>query len=312
MNAPSCRAPLGARFLAGACLVMILVAPAHEAHAQLSPSATWAAHAANNYQIAANLTYLTASNYESKLDVYYRRGATTPQPTLVYFHGGFWAAGSKEGSLLSLIPWMEMGWNVVNVEYRLARVAPAPAAVEDALCALRFLAAQTKTYNIDTARIVVMGESAGGHLALASAMMPESAGLDRQCASGTPVPKPAAVINWFGVTDVNDVIDGPNRANAAMTWFGSLPNREEVARRVSPLTHVRAGLPPVLTIHGDADRVVPYQHAVRLHDALAKAGVPNQLLTIPKGGHGGFTPDERTMIYARIRQFLAAHSLGTS
>ena len=128
-------------------------------------------------------------------------------------------------------------------------------------------------------------------------MIPESAGLDRQCAGAAAVPKPAAAINWFGITDVGDVIDGPNRANAAMTWFGSLPNRDEIAKRVSPLTYVRAGLPPILTIHGDADRVVPYQHAVRLHDALTKAGVPNQLLTIPGGGHGNFTPEQRTMIY---------------
>ena len=84
------------------------------AFAQLSPSAAWAAHAANQYQVAANITYLTASNYEAKLDIYSRRGATTPQPTVVFFHGGFWAAGSKEGSLMSLLPWMEMGWNVVN------------------------------------------------------------------------------------------------------------------------------------------------------------------------------------------------------
>ena len=103
----------------------------------------------NTYQIAANLTYLTASNYESKMDIYYRRGATTPLPTVVYFHGGFWAAGNKEGAVMKLLPWMEMGWNVVNVEYRLARVAPAPAAVEDCLCALRYLAAQAKTYMID-------------------------------------------------------------------------------------------------------------------------------------------------------------------
>src|SRR5262245_3262746 len=175
-----------------------------EGVAQLSPSAEWAAHAANNYQIAANVTYLTASNYESKLDVYHRRGATTPQPTVVYFHGGFWAAGSKEGALMSLVPWLEMGWNVVNVEYRLARVAPAPAAVEDALCALRFLAAQAKTYNIDVERLVVTGESAGGHLALSSAMIPESAGLDRQCAGNTPMPKVAAAINFYGITDVGD------------------------------------------------------------------------------------------------------------
>src|SRR5580765_1618172 len=220
---------------------LVLGFPAAAA-AQLPPSAAWAAHAANQYQVAANVTYLTASNYEAKLDIYSRRGATTPQPTVIYFHGGFWAAGSKEGSLMSLLPWMEMGWNVVNVEYRLARVAPAPAAVEDCLCALRFVAAQAKTYNIDTARLVVTGESAGGHLTLTSAMIPESAGLDRQCATiGTGVPKVAAAVNWFGITDVADVIDGPHRANLAVTWLANLPNRDEIAKRVSPLTYVRAG-----------------------------------------------------------------------
>lgn len=277
--------------------------------AQLPPSAQWAVRAANNYQTTANLTYLTASGYESKLDIYFRRGATTPQPTVVYFHGGFWAAGTKEGSLMSLIPWMEMGWNVVNVEYRLARVAPAPAAVEDGLCALRFLAAQAKTYSIDVNRLVVTGESAGGHLTLTSAMIPESSGLARQCAGTTPVPRVAAAINWFGITDVGDVIEGPNAANLAVTWLGSLPDRMEIARRVSPLTHVRAGLPPILTIHGDKDQLVPYAHAVRLHDALTKAGTANQLLTIPGGGHGGFTPEERTTIFTTIREFLTRHGL---
>lgn len=277
--------------------------------AQLPPSAQWAARAANNYQTAANLTYLTANGYESKMDIYSRRGATTPQPTVVYFHGGFWAAGAKEGSLMSLIPWMEMGWNVVNVEYRLARVAPAPAAVEDGLCALRFLAAQAKTYNIDVNRLVVTGESAGGHLTLTSAMIPESSGLARQCAGATPVPRVAAAINWYGITDVGDVIDGPNAANLAVTWLGSLPDRMEIAKRVSPLTHVRAGLPPILSIHGDKDQLVPYQHAVKLHDALTKAGVANQLLTIPEGRHGNFTPEERMKIFATIREFLTKQGL---
>jgi acetyl esterase/lipase len=288
------------------CLALLLVGPA--ALAQTS-SADWAARAANNYQIAANVTYLTASNYESKLDVYSRRGATTPQPTVVYFHGGFWAAGSKEGSLMSLLPWLEMGWNVVNVEYRLARIAPAPAAVEDGLCALRFLAAQAKTYNIDLGRLVVTGESAGGHLTLTSAMIPESAGLDRQCAGNVPVPRVAAAINWFGITDVADVIDGPHKANLAVTWLGSLPDKEAIAKRVSPLTYVRKDLPPILTIHGDKDPLVPYDHAVRLHDALTKAGAPNKLLTIEGGGHGGFTPEQRAMIFRTIREFLAANDL---
>src|SRR5215467_8705438 len=280
-------------------ITLLLAATVGLAQAQLSPSASWAVHAANEYQATPNVTYLTAGNVELKLDIYVRRGVTTPQPTVIYMHGGFWAAGNKEGALMSLMPWFEMGWNVVNVEYRLARVAPAPAAVEDCLCALRFLAAQAKTYNIDLNRLVVTGESAGGHLTLTSAMIPESAGLDRQCANtGTAVPRVAAAINWFGITDVGDVIDGPHRANLAVTWLGSLPNKDEIAKRVSPLTYVRPGLPPVLTIHGDMDQLVPYQQAVKLHEALSKAGVVNQLLTIPGGRHGNFTPDERTKIFA--------------
>jgi dipeptidyl aminopeptidase/acylaminoacyl peptidase len=67
---------------------------------------------------------------------------------------------------------------------------------------------------------------------------------------------------------------------------------------------VRRGLPPILTIHGDADPIVPYSHATRLHDALAKAGVNNELHTVPKGGHGQFLPEQRSEIYAKIRQFL--------
>ena len=277
--------------------------------AQLSPQAEWATHAANEYQVIPNVTYLTAGGHEVKLDVYQRRGMTTPQPTVVFFHGGFWVAGNKEAALPALLPWMEMGWNVVNVEYRLGRVAQAPAALEDCFCALRFLATQAKTYNIDLNRIVATGESAGGHLALSMGILPaEAEGLERQCA-GAPLPKVAAVVNWFGVSDVGDVIEGKNRANAAMQWFGSMPNRMEVAKRVSPLTYIRPGLPPVLTIHGDADNVVPYDQAVRLHAALAKAGTVTQLLTIPGGKHGGFTPEERTRIYLTVREFLAKNGL---
>jgi dipeptidyl aminopeptidase/acylaminoacyl peptidase len=92
-------------------------------------------------------------------------------------------------------------------------------------------------------------------------------------------------------------------------WFGSLPDRDEIARRVSPLNYIRADQPPVLTIHGDADPTVNYQQAVRLHEALTKAGVQNQLLTIPGGHHGNFSPDERTKIYVTIREFLKKNNL---
>jgi acetyl esterase/lipase len=281
------------------------------AFSQLSPTATWATHAANEYQAFPNITYLVANNYEAKLDVYKRRDTTTPQPTLIWIHGGGWTGGTKESAILSLMPWMEMGWNIVNVEYRLARVSLAPAAVEDCLCALRWVAQQAKTYGFDTTRLVVSGDSAGGHLALTTGMIPESAGFDREC-PGVPLPKVAAIVDWYGITDVNDLLDGPNRKSYAVTWLSSMPNREEIARRVSPLTYVRAGLPPVISIQGDADPTVPYSHSVRLQEALAKVGVPHELVTIPGGKHGNFTPEERTKIYVAIHAFLAAHVPGVN
>ena len=77
-------------------------------------------------------------------------------------------------------------------------------------------------------------------------------------------------------------------------WPGlaSLPDRMELAKRLSPLTYVRAGLPPVLTIHGDLDTDVPYQQGVRLHEALDRAGVPNEFVTITGGKHGFWTREQ--------------------
>jgi acetyl esterase/lipase len=297
-----------------ASLLMMPAVPS-TVFAQLSPAAEWATHAQNQYQVTANVTYLTATGYDAKLDVYRRRDTTAPQPTLIFYHGGGWIGGTKEASVMSLLPWIEMGWNVVNVEYRMARVAPAPAGVEDALCALRFVVAQAKTYGVDTNRIVVSGESAGGHLALAAGMIPASAGFTNICAAGgftgseNAVPKVAAVINWYGITDVNDLLAGSNVRSYALQWLGDSANRDVVARSVSPLTYVRAGLPPILSIQGDADPIVPYSQNVHLRDALTKAGVPNELFTVPGGGHGNFKADERTRIYLKIREFLAKNGL---
>ena len=196
-----------------------------------------------------------------------------------------------------------MGWSVVNVEYRLAKISLAPAAVQDALCALRWVHWNGKEYNMDASRLVVMGNSAGGHLALTTGMTPASEGLDSLC-PGSEELKVAAIINWYGITDVNELLAGANVRNFAVGWLGGMSNREEIAKRVSPLTYVRAGLPPIISIQGDADPTVPYSQNVRLHQALDKAGIRNELVTIPGGKHGGFSDTEMAKAYAEIRGFL--------
>ena len=293
------------------------------AEAQLDATATKFVRVANGYRLASNITYLRAGGVELKLDVYQPRGAAAPTPTLMYIHGGGWTNGNKESSALTFLPYLEMGWAVLNVEYRMADDALAPAAVEDCRCALRWIYRNAEQYNFDVDAIVVTGGSAGGHLSLTTGFLPASAGLDRQCPgdrrrtwttgnTSTAELNVAAVINWYGITDVYDLAhDTPGvSGNFTEAWLGSRADRDDVAKRVSPTTYVRRGLPPVLTIHGDADPIVPYKHATRLHEALDAAGVPNQLVTIPGGGHGGFNDDEMIRIYNTIRAFLGTHNVG--
>jgi acetyl esterase/lipase len=280
--------------------------------AQLSEPLRSAVLVNHAYDVNSNITYGIANNFELKLDVYHSREAKHPTPVVVMIHGGGWIASNKDDYVLTAGPYLAMGFGVVNVEYRPGRISLAPASVEDCACALRWVARHAKDYNFDLDKIILTGPSAGGHLALMTGMAPASAGFANECAyqddPQKPAPKVAAIINLFGITDVNDLLQGPNLRTYAVSWLGGAPGREELARRISPLTYVRAGLPPILTIHGDADKVVPYTQAVRLHDALTKAGVRNQLLTIPGAGHGWLTAEQDLLAFETTRAFL--ESLG--
>ena len=192
-----------------------------EASAQLRDTSAFLAHVSNQYRVIPNVTYHVASDHENKLDLYLPRNVSGPTPVLMFVHGGGWVRGTKESNVLRLLPYLEMGWAVVNVEYRLGAVARAPAAVEDCLCALRWLIQNAEEYNLDTSRIVTTGNSAGGHLALTTAIIPTSAGLDREC-PGSEELNVAAIINWYGITDVADLLDGPNIRSYAVEWMGSL------------------------------------------------------------------------------------------
>ena len=296
--------------LAVFALLAVTVASTPAQPASYDP-ANWPVDLLMSYSITPNIVYSVGSNYECKLDVYTRRGTPAPLPVVIFIHGGGWVGGIKETGTFWLMPYIQMGCAVVNVEYRMARTALAPAAVEDCRLALRWVTRNARAYNFDSTKIVVTGGSAGGHLALMTGMLDSTAGFDspRDWDQINPVLRVAAIVNWFGITDVKDLLSGPNRQNYAVSWLGSQPNREAIADRVSPLTYLRKGLPPILTIHGTADQLVPYSHATRLHAGLEKAGVRNELITIPDGRHGGFTRDQMLMIHDRIRAFLKANNI---
>ena len=209
----------------------------------------------------------------------------------------------------------------MNVEYRLGRISLAPAAVEDCRCALHWVFANAKKYNFDPSRVVLQGGSAGGHLALMTGMLTPAAGFDRECRGpmdnywsenpGTSKdPRVAAIVNWFGITDVLDELHGPNAKGYTVIWLGDQANADEIAKRVSPVNYVTSNVPPIITIHGDKDALVPYAQAVRLHKALDTAKVPNQLYTVAGANHGGYTFEQNQKAWEAVRGFLAEHVKG--
>jgi len=297
---------------------LLIVSVSGFGQAQSPDSDKWVDYVSGDYDILPNITYSTANNTELNLDLYLPKNRSTSLPTLLLFHGGGWVEGKKERNVFQLLPYLSLGWAVINVEYRLARNSLAPAAVEDCRCALRWVTYHAKEYNFDTSKIVLTGGSAGGHLALITGMLPAQSMFDRQCPTNNdtrwseatePQVKVAAIINWYGITNVAEIIEGPNAKHYAIEWFGSMSNRQELARQVSPINYVRAGLPPIITIHGDEDNVVPYDQALRLHAALDKVGVPNQLVTIHGAKHGGFNRQDLVHSFVTIREFLRKNKI---
>lgn len=235
---------------------------------------------------------------ETVLDVFIPEGGNGgKRPGVLVIHGGGWTGGTKEGQWENFVRrYLEKGFVVANVEYRLAKAATAPAAVEDSLKAAAWFSRNASKYGVDSKRIIVTGGSAGGHLSLMVGMTPRSAKL------GKPA-KIAAVVNFYGITDVGDQLGGPNMRQYAVTWVPESGGRMELARRVSPMTYVRRGVPPILTLHGDADQTVPYEHGVQLTKALVRAGAQAEMISVPQGRHG-FPKEKLDELYPQIFAFL--------
>jgi len=263
-----------------------------------------------------SIVYRTAPDKDGKpvdqsLDVYEIPDGK-PHPVIVYWHGGAWVRGNRPQSVGNRAL-MDMGFNIVNVDYRLTDVAPAPAAVEDVLCSLAWVNKNATQYHLDTAHVVAYGTSAGGHLALMAGFVPQDTKLaSKECG---PLPKVAAVMDFYGIPDVTGVITtGIPLSKSTLRWIGGTGATDAstlaMANSMSPNTYLRASLPPVFIAHGDADPTVPYTQSVALKKSLEGLHVPVTMFTVPGGAHGGFPPDQTLLINeALIKFFVENHIL---
>jgi len=171
----------------------------------------------SGYRISPNITYVKSGDWEGKLDIYSRINAG-PEPTLIYIHGGAMPAGTKDTSLFALLPYLESGWNVINLEPRYAGVSLAPATLENCWCAMRWIIKNAAMYGFDATKLVISGSSSGGWFAVATAMTPHFDGWDHAC-PGKEEPKIAAVVNWYGNWDLANILQGPNKKRTLPAGF---------------------------------------------------------------------------------------------
>jgi len=265
------------------------------------------------YSEATNVKYGNAD--AQKLDIYsqgqwigepdYWKPDSVVHPTLLYIHGGGWLGGTKDRITLFIIPYLQKGWNVINVEYRTGE-GTAPQAVDDCMMAIQWISRNAKNYNVDPEQVVISGESAGGHLALITGLLNSIPGSHKYF-SGDSL-KIRAIVNWFGITDIAGVDNfyklQNQKSNYAGIWVGNPQRMDSISNTFSPVKRITSATPPVITIHGLKDSVVPYEQAVTFHELLRKAGIKNELVSFNDGKHLGFSDKEYQIIYTRIFDFL--------
>jgi acetyl esterase/lipase len=199
-------------------------------------------------------------------------------------HGGSWVGGSKSEYGPQLARLAKAGYVVFAADYRLARPgAPSwPAALDDLRAAVRWIRVHADEYHVDPKRIIALGASAGGCLALLLGSFPATSD------PGEVSSQVQAVVSFYAPSDLGALVASRNLSNEpALLFTGSnraAPRAE--LDNASPINHVARGHVPTLLIHGTEDRWVSIEQSRKLDDALAHAGASHRLLVVPGARHG--------------------------
>ncbi|MCB9921459.1 MAG: alpha/beta hydrolase fold domain-containing protein [Planctomycetaceae bacterium] len=241
-----------------------------------------------------DVEYAEADGVRLLLDVYAPEEPSKPRPLIVWVHGGGWRNGSKDQC--PALRFLELGYIVASVEYRLSNVAIYPAQIQDCKAAIRWLRANAKSYSIDPDRVGVWGSSAGGHLAALLGTSGEDDFLEGKHGNTQQSSRVQAVCDFFGPTDFSQMDahalsaapfkhDAPDSPEALVIGGPVQENPDKVAR-ANPITYVSSDDPPFLIVHGDQDPLVPLHQSQLLFDALKRVKCDVRLHIVAGGAHG--------------------------
>ncbi|MEE8217394.1 MAG: alpha/beta hydrolase [Vicinamibacteria bacterium] len=298
---------MGIHVPTGALLLSVLLNLAAGASPRVSPAA--ASPVPPGTAAHRDLAYVSGGHPRQKLDLYLPESKGR-LPLLIYIHGGAFRGGDKgDGPPLE---YLDEGYALASINYRLSQHAIFPAQIEDCKAAVRWLRAHAAEYRLDPDRFAVGGTSAGGHLAA----MVGTTGHVKELDVGEHLDQSSrvqAVVDYFGPTDFlrmdahrlpgGMAHDGPDSPESQLVGGAIQENPKKVAR-ANPITYVTAEAPPFLVVHGNRDPIVPHHQSEILVDALREAGVPVIFYTVVGGGHGQFDDPKAPEL---TKEFLARH-----
>lgn len=261
--------------------VMVALLPFHTARA-----------ADDKVRTTLNLVYAQVGERKLHVDLYVPPKSVNANPPLVvWIHGGGWRAGNKRPCPAVYL--MLRGYAVASVEYRFSQEAIYPAQAHDVKAAIRYLRGTAGEHGYDATRIGVMGASAGGHLSMLLGTSADVAELEGDLGEHDEASsRVQAVVNLFGPSDLADYVAKakPNakRPNLVLQLLGGdIDKAKRLAPSASPMHFVGKGDAPLLSLHGDRDRLVPIDQSERMHEAYKGKGLDATFVPIKGAGHGG-------------------------
>jgi acetyl esterase/lipase len=256
---------------------------------------TPAVAADNEYEMENDIVYGKGGDEDLKLDLARPKHGEGPFPGLVLIHGGGWSGGHRAGFRGLAIEAAKRGYVAVTISYRLTQPdpetklgkVPFPAQLHDCKCAVRWLRANADKYRVDQHRIAVAGGSAGGHLSLLVGLTDASHKLEGNGGHADQSSRVQAVVNIFGPTEMTECWKtSPGAQPFIKGLIGEPDKNADAFQAASPVTYISRDDPPVLTLHGDKDTLVPVSQATLLDEKMKAAGAKHELLILAGAGHG--------------------------